>query len=344
MADERTAEIAVSGAEDRAFGLAEPAGIGLLWAIALGALGTAWFFPLHLALAADILILALFALSLDLVLGFAGIVSLGHAAFFGTGAYVAGLLALAGWREPLSGLLAAGVVAGLLGLVASFLLLRGRDLSRLMVTLGLGMMLHEAANKAAWLTGGADGLQGIRIDPIAGLFAFDLFGRTAFFYSLAVTLLVVALLVRLAASPFGLALRAIRANALRARLLGIDVERHLVIAHGLGAGLAGIAGGLLAQTTQFVSLDVLAFQRSAEVLLVLLLGGAGNLWGAVVGAVVFKLAHETLASITVHYWTFWLGAMLVVLVLFASDGMTGLARQLAHRMRRRAGARRAPGS
>src|SRR5690349_16097311 len=142
--------------------------------------------PDYLVLASQIAVTALFALSLDLILGYAGIVSLGHAAFFGFGAYAAGLLAKHAVAEPVAGLLLAGAGAGVLGFLTSFLVLRGSDLTRLMVTLGVSLVLGEIANKAAWLTGGADGLQGLTIGPVLGLFEFDLFGRTAYAYSLVV--------------------------------------------------------------------------------------------------------------------------------------------------------------
>lgn len=296
----------------------------------------AWLlFPLRLPLLAEVMILGLFALSLDLILGYAGIVSLGHAAFFGLGAYVAGLLARGGWGEPLSGLLAGAVVAGLAGFATSFLVLRGSDLTRLMVTLGIAMMLFEAANKAAWLTGGADGLLGVEMWPLLGLFEFDIFGRTAFWYSFAVLLLLFLAARRLIHSPFGLSLRGVRHNRQRMAAIGADSNRHLVVVYTVGAAYAGVAGALLAQTTQFVSLDVLSFQRSAEGLLVLVLGGVGTLYGALVGAVAFTLMHEVLSDLTTQYWQFWLGVLLVLLVLFGRGGILGLGASLLRRARRR---------
>jgi branched-chain amino acid transport system permease protein len=291
-------------------------------------------FPYRLPLLTEIVILGLFALSLDLILGYAGIVSLGHAAFFGLGAYAAGLLARAGWGEPISGLLLAGLTAAALGFVTSFLVLRGRDLTRLMVTLGVAMMLFEAANKADWLTGGADGLHGVAIDPVLGLFEFDLFGRTAYVYSALVLFALFYVARRLTASPFGLSLRGIRGNRRRMEAVGTPVNRRLVAVYTIGAAYAGVAGGLLAQTTQFVSLDVLEFQRSAEVLLVLLIGGSGGLYGGLLGAVVFRVMHEWLAGITVQYWQFWVGLALVLLVFFARGGLMGLLAALGRRLKR----------
>lgn len=302
----------------------------LFWLLPVAAF---FLFPFRLPLLTEIAILGLFALSLDLVLGYAGIVSLGHAAFFGVGAYTAGLLAVHGWGEPLSGLLAAGLMAAVVGFVSSFLVLRGSDLTRLMVTLGIAMMLLEAANRAAWLTGGADGLGGVRLWPLLGRFDFDIFGRTAFCYAMAVVFLCFLAIRQIIVSPFGLTLRGIKANRLRMRAIGAPVSRHLVRAYTAAAFFAGIAGGLLAQTTQFVSLDVLAFHRSADALLVLVIGGSGAVYGGFIGAVAFRLLQEWLSGITPQYWQFWLGLALVLLVLFARGGIIGLYRQLRARRR-----------
>jgi len=272
--------------------------------------------PGYRVLGSQVLIAALFCLSLDLVLGYAGIVSLGHAAFFGLGAYTAGLLAAHGWGEPLSGLAAAGGVAAVAGFAASFLVVRGSDLARLMVTLGVGLLLHEAANRAASVTGGVDGLSGVAMGKLFGVFAFDLAGRTAYLYSLASLFAGFLLLRRVTASPFGLSLRAIRENPERAAALGVPVRGRLVGAFTLGAAIAGVAGGLLAQTTQFVGLDSLGFQRSAEVLIMLVLGGAGRLYGAILGTAAFMIAQDVLAGINPVYWQFWLGLALAAFVLW----------------------------
>lgn len=287
-----------------------------LWALALAAVAV---FPSKLLLLNDIAILALFALSLDLLLGYAGIVSLGHAAFFGFGAYAAGIFAIHVSGDPVLGLVAAGLAAGLLGFVTSFLVLRGSDLTRLMITLGVALMLLEAANRFSGLTGGADGLTGVVMQPVLGLFEFDLWGRTAYLYSLSVLFLLFVLARALVNSPFGLSLRAIKGNRLRASALGIAPNRRLVAVYTVAALYAGVAGALLAQTTQFVSLDVLAFHRSADGLLVLVLGGAGYLYGGLVGAVAFKLMHEVISGLTAQYWLFWLGLILVALVLVGRD-------------------------
>ena len=284
----------------------------------------AWFaFPGYLVLGSQILITGLFAVSLDLVLGYAGIVSLGHAAFFGLGAYTAGLLAVHGWSEPLSGLLAGAAVAAVAGFATSILVVRGRDLARIMVTLGIGMLLFEAANKAASVTGGVDGLSGMVVSRLLGVFEFDLEGRVAYGYSLAVLFVVFVALRRIVHSPFGLSLQGVRENGTRMHALGAPVRRRQVAVFTLAAAVAGIAGALLAQTTQFVGLDAFAFSRSAELLIMLVLGGAGRLYGGLVGAAVFMIAQDTLAAMNPVYWQFWIGLALVVIVLFARGGILG---------------------
>ena len=303
-----------------------------VWAAAAAAL---FLFPERSLLLSEIFITGLFALSLDLILGYAGVLSLGHAAFFGLGAYVAGIATLHGLTEPVLGLALAWAAATALGFASSFLVLRGSDLTRLMVTLGVALVLYEVANRMAWLTGGADGLQGMEVGPILGLFEFDLAGEVAAAYSLAVLFLAFLAVRRLVHSPFGWALRAVKGNALRTAAVGIAVNARLVAAYTAAAGLAGIAGALLAQTTQFVSLDVLAFHRSADVLLVLVIGGVGWLYGGLVGAVVFKLMQDALASITPQYWQFWIGLVLVALVLVGRERIDGFGRRL---FRRRGGA------
>ena len=289
------------------------------WAL-LAALVVSWFGAgeQHSLLANETAILALFALSLDLILGYAGIVSLGHAAFFGVGAYAAALLAKYVVPDPLVGLVVGTAVAGVLGALSSVLVMRGSDLARLMITLGVAAILFELANKLDF-TGGADGLQGVVIGPLLGRFEFDLYGRVAYAYSL--VLLVIGLFIarRIVSSPFGWSLQAIRDNRLRAAAIGINVDLRLGVIYTISAAMAGAAGAALAQTTGFASLDGLDFHRSADVMLVVVIGGAGWLWGGVVGAVLFKLLHDVLSAWTPQYWLFWLGLFLVVLVMVGRD-------------------------
>jgi branched-chain amino acid transport system permease protein len=293
--------------------------------------------PGYLVLGSQILIVGLFAVSLDLILGYAGIVSLGHAAYFGVGAYTAGLLAAHGWGEPLSGLVLAGCVAAFIGWLAGFLIVRGQDLTRLMVTLGIALVLFEAANKAAFITGGVDGLSNVTMWKILGVFRFDMGGRVAYLYSLAVLFLLFLLLRRLVHSPFGLSLRGIREKRMRMPALGASVREREIAIFTVSAGVAGVAGALLAQTTQFVALDVLGFSRSAELLIILVLGGTGRLYGGLVGAAVYMIAQDVLAGINPVYWQFWIGALLVVIVLFARGGVMGGLERLYAKVRRRAG-------
>jgi branched-chain amino acid transport system permease protein len=280
-------------------------------------------FPDHLVLGSRVLITALFALSLDLILGYAGIVSLGHAGFFGLGAYTVGLLAVHGWGEPLTGLLCAGAIAALAGYLTSFLVIRGRDLAQLMITLGIGQLLFEIANKANTVTGGVDGLPDVPIWKIAGMFSFDLAGKTAFWYAAAITFLGFVVARRIVHSPFGLSLQAIREGAARMPAIGAPVGRRQIAAFTVGAAMAGIAGGLLTQTTQFVGLDVLGFQRSASVLIMLALGGTGRLYGAFIGAGLFMLMQDYLARQNPFYWELWIGLLLVAVVLFGRGGVLG---------------------
>ena len=286
--------------------------------------------PSYLTLASQIAITALFALSLDLILGYAGIVSLGHAAFFGLGAYSAGLLAKHGWGEPFSGLVVAGAVAGLVGYAMSFIIARFRHLALIMITLGLGLLLAEAANSASWLTGGADGLQGVRMWPLFGRIAFDFYGYAAYTYALAVLFTVFVVARRLIHSPFGLSLGGIRENPMRMLAVGAPIRAHIRAIYTIAAVIAGTAGALLTQTTETVSLETLGFQRSADVLVILILGGVGRLYGGLVGAIIYMVARDQLSGMNPQYWYFWIGILLIAVVLFLPNGILG---GLAHALR-----------
>ncbi|UYO48362.1 branched-chain amino acid ABC transporter permease [Rhodopseudomonas palustris] len=287
------------------------------WAVLIGC---GLLFPSRYLIMTEIVRLGLFALSLDLILGYAGIVSLGHAAFFGVGAYSAGLLALHGIvGEPVLALLVAGLAAAVLGFATSFLVIRGVDLTRLMVTLGIALLLEALAERFSNITGGTDGLQGIVMQPLLGIFEFDIFGKVGFWYTVAVLFVLFLLARRVVHSPFGLSLRAIRNNPLRASAVGIPVNSRLVAIYTFAAFYAGIAGALFTQTTQLASLDVFSFERSADLILVLVLGGTGYLYGGLIGAVVFKLLQETFSILTPQYWLFWIGLVLVVIVLIGRE-------------------------
>jgi len=284
------------------------------------ALATIWLFPGKYLIMKDTAILALFALSLDLILGYAGIISLGQAAFFGLAGYFSGLVAKYGLiTEPVAALVCAGFVAAALGFVTSFLVLRGSDLTRLMVTLGVALMLGELANRFSNITGGADGLQGVDIAPVLGLFRFDLYGRTGYIYCLVVLFVCFLLARRIVHSPFGLSLRSLKGNPLRASAIGVPVTRRLIAIYTLSAGFAGLAGALLTQTTAFCALDVFSLERSADLLLVLIIGGTGYLYGGLIGAVIYKFLQDWIASLTPQYWQFWIGLVLVAIVLVGRE-------------------------
>jgi branched-chain amino acid transport system permease protein len=292
-----------------------------------------WLTPSYLVLASQIAITALFALSLDLILGYAGIISLGHAAYFGVGAYAAGLASKWGWGEPLTGLLIAAVAAGLFGYLTSFIIARFRHLALIMITLGIGLVLMEAANTMSWLTGGFDGLQGVHTWPIFGRLRLDLYGYTAYSYSLAVLFLIFLVARRIIHSPFGLALRGIRENNQRMTAIGAPTQAHIRTIYTIAAIIAGVAGALLAETTETVSLESLGFQRSADVLVMLILGGTGRLYGGLIGAGVYMIARDQFSGLNPQFWYFWIGLLLIAVVMVLPNGLLGGLALLARRLR-----------
>jgi branched-chain amino acid transport system permease protein len=291
-------------------------------------------FPTKLVLLTQILIGGLFAMSLDLLLGYGGIPSFGHAAFFGLGAYAAGLLAAHGWGEPLSGVLVGGFAAGGLGFAFSAVIAKVRGAAVLMVTLCIGLLLFEAASRMPWLTGGDTGLQGIEMWPLLGLFDFDLFGRTGFWYTYAVAFLLYLAARRYIHSPEGLALKGTRENHDRVPMLGVSTAHRKMIAFTISATIAGMAGALLAQTTQIVALETLSFERSVSALVMLIVGGLGTLIGGFIGAAAFIWARDALSALHPVYWMFWLGLVLIALVLTTRGGLVGALNLLANRLTR----------
>jgi branched-chain amino acid transport system permease protein len=287
----------------------------------------------NLVLLTQVLVWGLFALSLDILLGYRGIPSLGHAAFFGIGAYTAGFLGKYGWHEPLSGLLVSALVAGAAGLATGRVVRGLHGLGLLMVTLGLNMILFDFVLRSTEITGGDDGLQGVVIAPVLGLFKFDMFGRTAYLYTLAVVFVCVLGVRALVKSAFGLSLLGARENPRRMTMLGAPIEQDLTLVFGISAALAGLAGALLAQTTQFVSPEVMAFTRSADVLVMLVIGGGAVLYGGFVGAAIFLLMRDLLSAFNPIYWYFWIGLLLVLIVSVFRQGMlpTVAARMKAFR-------------
>jgi branched-chain amino acid transport system permease protein len=294
----------------------------LPWLIALAAF---FLLPEYLALGSRILIFMLFALSLDLILGYGGIITLGHSAFFGLGAYTAGILsAKLGVNDNFVQLAAAAGAAALLGALTGAVILRTKALTLLMLTLAITAILLEVANKMSSLTGGADGLSGVVVDPILGMFRFDIFGKTAFLYCLVVLFLAWFLVRRIIYSPYGAMLTGIRENTARMHAIGAPVYWRLLLVYTVSATLAGIAGALLTQVNQFVGLNVLGFEISGELLVMLILGGVGRLYGAFVGPAVYLVAQDYLAKQFPEYWYFGIGALLIAVVLFAPGGILGL--------------------
>ena len=300
-----------------------------------------WFiFPTYLPFASQIIVMILFALSYDIVVGYAGIVILGHTAFFGVGAYTAGLLAVGGWPEPISGLICAGLAAAMVGLLSGVVILRTRGLTLLMLGLALTLLFGELANHFAGITGGHDGLQGIESLPIFGRFGFDLSGRTAFLYCVAVLFLSWICVRTLVNSPFGRSLVGIRLNPVRMQAIGAPVAKRKLIAFTTSAALAGIAGGLSAQVSQFVSLSVFGLEMAGAVLIMLVVGGRGRLYGAFVGAASYMIVQDALAKDDPVFWLFWIGLILIAIVLFAPSGLIGLVEKTAGLLR----AKPAPGA
>lgn len=300
----------------------------------IAAVAVYFVLPDYLSLGARVLTYILFALSLDLILGYAGIITLGHAAFFGFGAYVTGIMAAKmGITDPIIQLLVSGVAAGLLGLITGAVILRTHGLTQLMLTLAIAAVCLEIANKATDLTGGADGLSGVIIAPILGMFKFDLYGKTAYLWSLALVFGGWWLIRRLIYSPFGVALTGMRENSTRMHAIGAPVYWRLVVVYTISAAIAGVAGALLTQTNQFVGLNVLGFEPSGELLVMLILGGVGRLYGAFVGPVVFLIAQDYLAKQFPEYWYFGIGLMLVIVVLFARGGILGIIDRLVDRFK-----------
>lgn len=290
------------------------------------AVATVFAFPEYLSLGTSVLVMVILVLSFDLLLGFSGVLTFGHAVFFGLGAYVAGWLALAGWTEPITAVLIAGLASALLGLLLGPFVLRLTHLPLLMVTLAIGVLVFEAAHKATELTGGDDGLSGIQFAPILGLFDWGLGGKTSYVYTLGWLVLVFWLLKRVVSSPFGVALQGIRENPERMRLIGNGVLPHLTLAYAISGAAAGIAGALFTQANAFVGLGVFALDTSVDVLVMLVLGGLGGLHGALIGAPIYMLLKHFSSQWNPHYWMLVIGVLLIAVVMFGRGGLLGIAR------------------
>jgi branched-chain amino acid transport system permease protein len=294
----------------------------LPWLIAIACY---FVFPDRTTFGSQVLVMVTFALSLDLILGYAGIVTLGHAAFFGIGAYVVALAFLQlGWSEPISGLIAAGLVAGVLGAVVGWFILRYRGLTLLMLTIAFAAALQESGNLRSDVTGGYDGLPGLSFSPLLGRFEYDLYGHTYYLYALAVLAIIFYLVRRVVYSPFGQALTGIRENVRRMHAIGSPVHRRLVTVYAISAAIAGIAGGLFTQTNAYVTLAVFDFDVSAKVMVMVILGGTGRLYGPFLGAAVYMILEDYFSKLSPTFWQLGIGLLLVLAVLFARRGLLGL--------------------
>ena len=303
----------------------------LPWIVAIAGY---FIFENYHALGAQIFATILFALSLDLIMGYAGIVTLGHAAFFGVGAYASGILAVHGFGDPTLGLLAGAFAAALVGVASGALVLRTQGLTLLMQTLVVAALLQEFANKAHFLTGGSDGLLGMKVLPVFGLFRFDLYGDTAYVYCLVALFLGWLVARNIVESSFGRSLTGIRENVNRMHAIGAPVDRRKLIVYTISAALAGVSGALIAQTTGLVGLGTLSLGRSGELLIMLIIGGIGRLYGAFIGVPLYMIAQDRFAEIDPIYWYFWIGLFMIFVVVFARGGVLGVLERLRDRGRK----------
>lgn len=298
-----------------------------------------FFFPEYLALGTSVLVMVLLVMSYDVLLGFSGVLSLGHAVFFGLGAFVAGWLALAGWTEPVSVVLVAGLAAALLGAVLGPFVLRLTGLPLMMVTLAFGVLVFEAAHKATRLTGGDDGLSGIQFAPILGIFDWGLGGATSYVYVLVWLVVLFLLLKRIVSSPFGVMLQGIRENPARMRLMGNRVVPHLTLAYVLSGAVAGMAGALFTQANAFVGLGVFALDTSVDVLVMLVLGGIGGLYGALIGAPAYMLLKHFSSQLNPYSWMLVIGVLLIAVVLQGRGGLLAMLQLAMRKLRKLRGGR-----
>ncbi|WP_295848470.1 branched-chain amino acid ABC transporter permease [Tardiphaga sp.] len=308
---------------------------GALAIAVLGAIGY-YLFPDDLAFLTRLIGIAFLVLSLDLVTGYCGIATLGHAALFGVAAYAAGIACVRGVTDPIA-LLMVGIVAGtLMGVISGALIARFRGLPQLVLSIAVGQLVAALANKLQWLTGGSDGLSGIAPGKVFGIYHFDMYSRTAFLFSLAALVIVFVALTRFSRSPFGLMCRAIKDDDLRAKMIGVAIYPRLVIMYGVSGAVAGVGGALTAISTGVVGLDSVSFERSAEVLVMLVLGGAGHLWGALAGTVIFMIFEHIVAAANPFHWMMLVGLLLIGIVLFAPKGLIAPVLKLAARVKGRA--------
>jgi branched-chain amino acid transport system permease protein len=308
----------------------------LRWLLLAAGLAVALWLPngLYPAVAVDMLCWALFAVAVDLLLGYTGLLSFGHAAFWGTSAYATGLVAIhAGVPFPVA-VLAGALVAAAVAVPIGYLAVRRTGIYFAMVTLAFAQMIYYVANNRRGLTGGENGLQSVPRE----LFGLDLSDAYYFYYAaLPVVLLGLAAAWRIVHSPFGRVLVGIRDNPARARALGYPVHRYKLLAFVLSAFLAGLGGGLFAMAHRFVTLDTLHWTTSGKAVVMVVLGGIGTLWGGVLGAALLVRLEDWLSFSGFEAVGLVTGALFVVVVLVFRRGLWGTAADLLRRWRRSRG-------
>lgn len=303
-------------------------GVAIILAVALAMYV---FLPDNLSFLTALIATALLVVSLDLVTGVCGVATLGHAALFGAGAYAAGIAAANGLTEPIT-LLAIGLAAGAAaGLLTGSIILRAHGLPQLVLSIALVQLGHEMANKASAITGGSDGLTGIVVDPLFGKFAFDLWGVTAYWLAVVLLVLTVIFARRLIRSPFGMLCRGLRQDPVRVAALGLRAYPTALKMYVISGGVAGLAGALMAVSTQVVGLDSVSFTLSAEVLVMLIVGGTGSIYGAVVGTFAFMWTEHLISAANPFHWLAIVGAVLIAVVLFAPRGLFGTVQDAVRR-------------
>ena len=291
--------------------------------IALAGLAGYVLFPDNLAFLTRVISVALLVLSLDLIVGYCGIASLGQGALYGAGAYAAGIACLHGVTEPFLLILVGAVAGAAMGLLMGAVMLRSHGLPQLVLSIAIVQLLHEAANKASSVTGGSDGLSGMIPAPLFGVFEFDLWGRAAYLFGLALLILVFAALRFVVRSPFGMICRGLKEDPLRISALGIRAFPVLLKMFAISGAVAGTGGALAAIATQVVGLDSVSFEISANALVMLVLGGIGHLHGALIGTVIFMALEHVVAAINPFHWMTLVGGVLIAIVLFAPRGLSG---------------------
>ncbi|MDT7919601.1 MAG: branched-chain amino acid ABC transporter permease [Meiothermus sp.] len=293
--------------------------LGLL--LAFPPIAAATGLEFYQGLLTKIMVYALAASSLNLILGYGGMVSFGHAAYFGLGAYTVAILMREGVTSAWVIWVAAVGLSGLLALLIGVISLRTRGVYFIMITLAFAQMIYYLVVSFKQY-GGEDGLRARR--PEFGL--FELNDTTLYYLTLGVLLAALYLMHRLVHSRFGRVLQAIRENESRALALGYPVFRFQLVAFVLAGAIAGLAGVLMAHYTQYVSPSLLAWQQSGHLLMMVILGGVGQFWGGVLGAAVLSLVEEVLQDLTIH-WQLGVGVILLLIVLFAPQGLAGLLRR-----------------